>query len=107
MSDEQKVPTKEEILRFLQEQIDVKKVQLELQEINTALAVNKMEELKALSIIGQIQMGSRNQKPAGTEHVVTQEDMDANPEFAEQGIKVGDTVIIPDEPTSSEPTENK
>lgn len=95
MSEEQKVPTKEEILAFLEEQIIVKKSQLELQKLNEQLAVSKMEELKALSIIGQIQMGSRNQAPQGTEHVITQEDMDANPEFAEEGIKVGDTVIIP------------
>lgn len=101
MSEEQKVPTKEEILTFLQEQIDVKKVQVELQQLNTQLAVAKMEELKALSIIGQIQMAGKNpQQPAGKEHVITQEDMDANPEFAEEGIKVGDTVIIPDQPES-------
>lgn len=51
---EQKAPTKEEVIAFFQEQIEVKKVQLELQELNTALAVGKAEELKALSFIAQI-----------------------------------------------------
>ena len=52
--EEQKVPTKEEVVAFFQEQIEVKKVQLELQELNTALAVGRAEELKALAFIAQI-----------------------------------------------------
>jgi hypothetical protein len=31
-------------------------------------------------------------------HTVTQEDLDANPELAEQGIKVGDVVGITERP---------
>ena len=52
--EEKKIPTKEEIINYLQEQIEVKKVQLELQNINTALAVGKAEELKALAFIAQL-----------------------------------------------------
>lgn len=52
--EEQKAPTKEEVIAFFQEQIEVKKVQLELQQINTELAVAKAEELKALAFIAQI-----------------------------------------------------
>lgn len=52
--EEQKAPSKEEVIAFFQEQIEVKKVQLELQELNTALAVGRAEELKALSFIAQI-----------------------------------------------------
>ena len=52
--EEQKAPSKEEVIAFFQEQIEVKKVQLELQELNTALAVGRAEELKALAFIAQI-----------------------------------------------------
>jgi hypothetical protein len=52
--EEQKAPSKEEVIAFFQEQIEVKKVQLELQELNTALAVARAEELKALSFIAQL-----------------------------------------------------
>lgn len=31
----------------------------------------------------------------GTEHVVTQEDLDKNPDLEEQGVKVGDVITIP------------
>lgn len=52
--EEQKAPTKEEVISFFQEQIEVKRVQLELQELNTALAVGRAEELKALAFIAQL-----------------------------------------------------
>lgn len=96
VKEEQKVPTKEEIIAFITEQIDVKKVQLELQKLNTGLAEARAEELKALAFISQLtQQGG---KPEGTPHTITQEDMDNNPELAEEGIKVGDEVIIPSMP---------
>ena len=41
MSEEQKAPTKEEVIAFLKEQAEVKTAQLKLQELNTKLAVAK------------------------------------------------------------------
>ena len=94
---EQQAPTKEEVIRFLQEQIDVKKVQLELQELNTKLASYRAEELKALSFIAQI---TNPQPPEDAQpHTITQEDMDENPELSEQGFKVGDEVLVTKEET--------
>ena len=97
MSEEQKVPTKEEIISFLKEQIEVKEFQLKLQEINAGLAVARAEELKALSFIAQMttQGGQKSEQPQGTPHTVTQEDLDANPELVEAGLSVGDDVIMP------------
>jgi hypothetical protein len=92
-------PTKEQIIAFFQEQIDVKKVQAELQELNTKLAVLRAEELKALSFIAQLS----NPKPSGQEyeggrpHTLTEEDFKNNPELSEEGFQVGDKVIIPNE----------
>lgn len=89
---EQKLPSKEELMSFLQEQIDVKKLQVELQDLNTRLAVGKAEELKALSFVAQI---TNPQAPADAKpHVITEEDMEENPELAEQGFKVGDEVLV-------------
>jgi hypothetical protein len=99
MSEEQKIPTKEEIMGFLQEQIDVKKLQVELQELNTNLAAMKAEELKALTFIGQMTNAapvSKEEQPQGTPHTITQEDLDSNPELVEAGVAVGDDVIIPE-----------
>jgi hypothetical protein len=95
--DLKNVPSKEEIIAFIKEQIEVKTVQLELQNLNTGLATSRAEELKALAFIAQMtQQGGT--KPEGTPHTITQEDMDNNPELAEEGIKVGDEVIIPSMP---------
>jgi hypothetical protein len=67
--EEQQAPSKEEIIAFFQEQIEVKKVQLELQEINAALAVARAEELKALSFIATVTQqpkeGTEENKEAG------------------------------------------
>jgi len=52
--EEQKAPSKEEVIAFFKEQIEVKRVQLELQELNTAMAVGRAEELKALAFIAQL-----------------------------------------------------
>ena len=92
---ETKAPSKEEVITFLTEQIEVKKVQLELQEINAKLASYRAEELKALQFIAQM---TNPQPPAdAVPHTLTQEDMDENPELSEQGLKVGDEVLIPKE----------
>ena len=100
--EDKNVPTKEEIIAFIKEQIEVKTVQLELQNLNTGLATSRAEELKALAFIAQMtQQGGA--KPEGTPHTITQEDMDNNPELVEEGIKVGDEVIIPSMP----PTEKR
>lgn len=95
MSEKQQTeqgPSKEEIVKFLQEQIEVKKVQLELQEINARLAAARADELKALAFIAQITQPQQNARP----HTVTQDDIDNNPELQEAGVSVGDEIMIPD-----------
>lgn len=107
VQNEEKIPTKEEVIKFFKEQIEVKKVQLELQEINTALAVGRAEELKALAFVAQMSNPSmkngENPYVGGTPHTITQEDLDNNPELVEAGVKVGDDVLIPNE----EPVQDK
>jgi hypothetical protein len=95
-------PSKEEIIKFLAEQIEVKKVQVELQELNTKLAVSRSEELKALQFVAQI---TNPAPPAdAVPHNLTQQDIDENPELVQQGFKVGDEVLVPKD---SEPAKRK
>lgn len=89
--NQQNIPSKEEIIKFYQEQIEVKKLQVELQELNAKLATYKAEELKALSFIGQITTPQVDQQ----KHVITEEDLNANPELKEAGFSVGDEVMVP------------
>jgi len=102
VNEEQKAPTKDQVMEFLKEQIDVKKLQLELQQLNTGLATNRAEELKALSFIAQLTNPRQDENPYigapdGTPHKITQEDLDNNPELVEAGVEVGDDVIIPNQ----------
>lgn len=101
-------PTKEELIAFFQEQIDVKKVQLELQELNSKLAISRAEELKALSFIAQMTnpKAQDDSYQGGVPHTITEEDLKNNPELFEQGLKVGDEVLIPSENVSTS-TEEK
>jgi len=93
--NEQQAPTKEEVIKFLNEQIEVKQVQLQLQVLNADLAEARAREVKALGFIGQM---TNPQAPADAiPHNLTQEDIDQNPELVEQGFKVGDEVLIPKE----------
>jgi hypothetical protein len=94
--EEPKVPTKEELVAFFNEQIEVKKVQYELQELNTKLAVAKAEELKALAFIGQLSspQGMPQQAEQFQKHTLTEDDFRANPELEESGYKVGDVIEL-------------
>ena len=101
MSEEQKVPTKEEVVAFLKEQIEVKELQAQLQDLNTRLAKARAEEIQAISFVAQ--MTNPSQPPAmedeedGERHIITEEDLAGNPTLAEQGLQVGDEVILADE----------
>jgi hypothetical protein len=90
--NEQKAPSKEEVMAFLKEQIDVKAVQLQLQSLNADLAEARARELKALQFVAQ--MTNPTPPADAVQHNLTQEDMDENPELVEQGFKVGDEVLV-------------
>jgi transcription antitermination factor NusG len=85
-------PSKEEVMAFLQEQIDVKTKQLSLQTLNAELAEARAKELKALQFIAQ--MTNPTPPADAVPHNLTQKDMDENPELVEQGFKVGDEVLV-------------
>ena len=96
------VPSKEEVVKFLTEQIEVKKVQLELQQINASLAEARANELKALQFIAQM---TNPQAPAdAVPYTLTEEDLAADPSIAEQGFKAGDEVLVAKD---SEPAKRK
>lgn len=90
------IPSKDELIAFFKEQIEVKEYQAKLQELNTSIAVNKAKEIEAYGFIAQAKgAGKTNQPVQGMPHTITQEDLDNNPELVEDGIKVGDQVLIP------------
>jgi hypothetical protein len=103
MSEEQKsVPTKEEVVAFLKEQIEVKELQAHLQELNTRISKARAEEIQAISFIAQMTNPSQaanvpDLEEDGEPHTITEEDLTNNPNLAQQGLKVGDQVLITDE----------
>jgi len=94
-TQERQEPTKEEVISFLTESLEIAELRAKLQDCNTRIAAGRAEELKALVFISQI----TNPKPQEDleEHIVNEEDITNNPELSEAGIKVGDVVQIPNE----------
>ena len=97
---EQKAPTKEQVTKFYKEQIEIAKLRRDLSQLlaetakfdaERAEAIAKQAHFSAPKSTGPVS----EQLPDGVvQHTVTQEDMDNNPELAEQGIKVGDIIGI-------------
>jgi len=106
MSEEQKVPSKEEVVAFLKEQIEVKELQAQLQDLNTRLAKGRAEELQALTFIGNITNPNQD-VPRGTPHKLTEEDLESHPELVEAGLKVGDEVLRSEAPVEEKPTKSR
>lgn len=92
---EKKEPTKEEVLNFLNESLEIAELRAKLQNCNTQIAVGRAEELKALVFISQVTNPKAQEDLQ--EHTITEDDMVNNPELAQAGVKVGDNVQIPGE----------
>ena len=54
MSEEKKIPTTEEFIAHLNEQIKIAEVRAKLQQLNTIIAKERAEELNALMFIAQV-----------------------------------------------------
>ena len=94
-SEQQKVPTKEEFITHLKEQIEIAEVRLVLQDLNARIAKSRADEVNALAFIARTFKEDPASRPATGVHVVTQEDLDTYPELMEAGVKVGQEIAIP------------
>lgn len=93
---EQKIPSKEEIIKNITEQIEIRSKQVELQRLNAELSTFRFKELEANYNISKIiEASSPKNDGKYQEHILTQEDFDRDPNLAQQGFKVGQTVVIP------------
>lgn len=101
MKPEEKVPSQQDQIKHLKEQMPLKRLQVELQRLNTdfvELKVREFEAINRLQQIDQIQKDAENDMMRDIiKHVVTQEDLDINPELAQANITVGQEIGIPKE----------
>jgi hypothetical protein len=87
----QEQPNKEQVLVWMKEQIDFKTVQLEMQELDTKIALSKFQQMEALYKISMLTSTEEEATTAAAkEHIITEEDMEAHPHLTEMGYKVGD-----------------
>ncbi len=94
MSTETKAPeqpTKEQIIAWYKDQIEVATLRRDLSALQAEIAKNEAQRTQATILMAQMQdPASQNE----VEHIVTQEDIDANPELVENGVKVGDKILV-------------
>lgn len=64
MSEEQKIPTTEEFIAHMEEQIKIAEVRAKLQALNTAIAKDRAEELNALVFIAQVTNPKTQEAPS-------------------------------------------
>ena len=92
-------PSKDQIIAWYKEQIEVATLRRDLSALQLEIAKNDAQRTQATILMAQMQDPvSQNE----VEHVVTQEDLDVNPELVENGIKVGDKILV-NNPKASEP----
>jgi len=103
MKPTEKIPTQAEQIKFLKDQMPLKRLQVELQKLNTdfvELKVREFEAITKLQQIEEVQAKSKAEHDAFlkenmTEHTITQEDLDNNPEMVESKLEVGQKIGIP------------
>jgi len=54
VQDESKAPSREEMIKFYKDQIELKELQCQLQELNTRFIRAKADEIQATAFIGQM-----------------------------------------------------
>jgi hypothetical protein len=102
MKEETKEPTKENVIAFFKEQIEVAEYRNTLSRINCETAEYEARRAEAIAKQAHFSKPLTSADQNIVPHVVTQEDLNNNPELAKQGIKVGDTVGIASHPTQEE-----
>lgn len=93
-------PSKEQIIAWYKEQIEVTSLRRDLSVLQMEIAKNDAQRLQATILMAQMQDPSSKNE---VEHVITQEDLDANPELVENGVKVGDTILVSNPQTVAGP----
>lgn len=70
-NQEKDVPTREEYIVYMNETIELTKLRVDLQELQTRIAVGRAEEMRALAFLAQIQGQTRPEPPEEDEQPVT------------------------------------
>ena len=73
-------PSKDQIITWYKDQIEVATLRRDLSALQAEIAKNEAQRVQATILLAQMQ-DPASQNKNEVEHVVTQEDLDANPEF--------------------------
>lgn len=86
-------PSKEDVIKWMNDQIEFKKVQLELRTIDASIAEQNLRYAEALYRLSQYTTPESGDEEM---HTISKEDLENNPELKDN-FKEGDVVRIPKE----------
>lgn len=92
MNQQTNIPSKQQIISSIKEQVELKKQQLSLQRINTELAELRAKEVEALAKID-----AYTRPTESVTHVLTEQDIKNNEFLAGRGHTAGESIEIPKE----------
>lgn len=104
MSAETK-PSKDQIVSWYKEQIEIATLRRDLTALQAEIAKNEAQRVQATVLMAQMQNPAASANEV--EHIVTQEDLDNNPELAENGVKVGDKILVSNGSSPEPPVEKE
>ncbi len=86
VQEESKAPSREEMIKFYTDQIELKELQVKLQELNTAFIKAKAEEIQATAFIGQMMSPQEDEEPEEEDNTPIQQNFEKKLKRTDGGV---------------------
>ncbi len=86
VQEESKAPSREEMIKFYTDQIELKELQVKLQELNTAFIKAKAEEIQATAFIGQMMSPQEDEESEEEDNTPIQQNFEKKLKRTDGGV---------------------
>ncbi len=86
VQEESKAPSREEMIKFYNDQIELKELQVKLQELNTAFIKAKAEEIQATAFIGQMMSPQEDEESEEEDNTPIQQNFEKKLKRTDGGV---------------------
>jgi hypothetical protein len=86
VQEESKAPSREEMIKFYTDQIELKELQVKLQELNTAFIKAKAEEIQATAFIGQMMSPQEDEESEEEDNAPIQQNFEKKLKRTDGGV---------------------
>jgi hypothetical protein len=86
VQDESKAPSREEMIKFYKDQIELKELQCQLQELNTRFIRAKADEIQATAFIGQMMSPQEDEESEEEDNAPIQQNFEKKLKRTDGGV---------------------